>query len=269
MPALAQNTIKSHRPTILALCSFAARSKTLQMKRALADAAVALPRLKEGRVEDYPFVLVESISPLLTSHASSEKPLIVGKIRNLRLACKQLHSRALAGDEVFSFWRQVGPPWRLRGFVTGREVRAGCIIPTTGGGLCQLSGSLFELAVALGFELTERHSHTTLPPDVLHDPRRDATVFWNYVDLRFRASFSVFIESYVTEDNLIVRLRGMKPHAVLPLRNQLVQLTQINRQAQAESCFTCSEVGCIRHQPAERMPQKETCGAREDVRNSR
>jgi vancomycin resistance protein YoaR len=222
------------------------------MKRGLADAATLVPRLREGRVEDYPFVLKESISPLFTSHAAGEKPLLMGKIRNLRLACGQIHGRVLGRGEGFSFWRQVGPPWRLRGFVTGREVRAGCIIPTTGGGLCQLSGSLFELAVALGFEITERHRHTALPPDVLHDPNRDATVFWNYIDLRFRGSFSALLESSVTEDSLIVRLRGMEPHPVVPLKTQLVHLTQINRQEQVESCFTCSEVGCMRYQDAGR-----------------
>ena len=248
MPEHMHGANGSRQPTILDICSFAVRSKGLQMKRALADAAAGPPRIKMGRVEEYPFVLTESVSPLLTSHSPAERPLLLGKMENLRIACSRLHGRVLERGEVFSFWRQVGPPWRIRGFVTGREVRSGCIIPTTGGGLCQLSGSLLELAVALGFEITERHSHTALPPDVLSDPRRDATVFWNYVDLRFRSSLPVLFESYVTQDDLIVKLRGMKPRPTLPVKDQLVQLTQITQKVQVESCYTCNEVGCIRHQ---------------------
>jgi VanW like protein len=75
---------------------------------------------------------------------------------------------------------------RIRGFTKGREVREGCVIPTTGGGLRQLSGSLSEVALSVDCELVERHRHTALPADVAYDPCRDATLFWNYVDLRFR-----------------------------------------------------------------------------------
>jgi vancomycin resistance protein YoaR len=220
----------------------------LKLKRTLSDTGTGLRRLETGRVTDFPFVLIESISPLFTSHNPAETPLIEGKIRNLELASRHIHGHVLRAPNVFSFWRQVGPPWRIRGFVTGREVRAGCIIPTIGGGLCQLSGSLLESALALDFEITERHSHTALPPDVLNDPRRDATVFWNYVDLRFRSPFPVFIESYLTQTDLIVRFRGLERRPVTPLTTQLVQVTQLNQRAQAESCFTCNEVGCIRHQ---------------------
>jgi vancomycin resistance protein YoaR len=257
MPELLHKTNGSRGPTVWQVCSFFVRSKGLQLKRGLVEATTFLPRLREGQVGDYPFVLKESISPLFTSYAPSEKPLIAGKIKNLKLACKQIHGHVLSRGETFSFWRQVGPPWRLRGFVTGREVRAGCVIPTTGGGLCQLSGSLFELALSLGFEITERHSHTALPPDVLHEPNRDATVFWNYVDLRFRASSSVLLESYLTEDSLIVRIRSTEPHSLLPLKTQLPQRTQINQKNQAESCFTCNEVGCVRYQPAGRNDQSQ------------
>jgi hypothetical protein len=239
---------KSHHPSLLAMASFAVKSKALQAKRTLLDTLSRLPRLDEGEVTDFPFVMAESSTPLCTGYAPRERPLLSGKIENLRLACRQIHCRILAPGETFSFWRQVGPPWRLRGFALGREVREGCVIPTTGGGLCQLSGSLLDLALALDFELIERHRHTSLPVDVPHDPRRDATLFWNYVDLRFRSTIPALFECYLTEDSLIVRLRGKKPR-LLDSRLAVTNASQVQPPAPAliEGCFTCGETACVRH----------------------
>ena len=89
--------------------------------------------------------------------------------------------------ETFSFWKQVGRATRRRGFVAGRELREGCLVANIGGGLCQLSNALYEAALAAGFEIVERHAHSRRVPGSRAALQRDATVFWNYVDLRFRA----------------------------------------------------------------------------------
>jgi hypothetical protein len=242
---------KRHKAThtsLLSMGSFVLRSKALQARRAVINTVARVPRLKEGVVADFPFVLAESASPLRTVRDPRERMLLLGKIENLRLACRQIHHCVLDRGGIFSFWRQVGPPWRMRGFMTGREVREGCVIPTIGGGLCQLSGSLLELAMTLDFELVERHRHTLLPVDVPQDPRRDATLFWNYVDLRFRSPVPVLFESYLTEDSLIVRVRGKvlrSPVAELTTRDSIHQ--QPLQDVAAESCFTCNQTDCIRH----------------------
>src|SRR5262249_13963057 len=142
-----------------------------------------------------------------------ERPLLLGKVENLRLACRKIHCRVLLPGQLFSFWKQVGPPWRWRGFVLGREVREGCVLPTSGGGLCQLSGSLLEAAPSLGGELVERHRHTGLPGGIASSSQRDATLFWNYVDLRFRSPVAILFECYLSEDALVVRLKGKAPRA--------------------------------------------------------
>jgi len=242
---------KPTHPSLLSMSAFVVRSRALQARRALVDTVTRAPRLKEGAVDDFPFVVAESASPLFTVHDPRELPLLLGKIENLRLACRQIHHRVLNPGEIFSFWRQVGPPWRLRGFVPGREVRQGCVIPTTGGGLCQLSGSLLELAIDVDFEMVERHRHTSLPADVPNNARRDATLFWNYVDLRFCSPAPVFFESYLTEDSLIVRFRGKAPWARVSQRTHgNLNREQPSKQVAVESCFTCTETGCTRHRPS-------------------
>ena len=67
--------------------------------------------------------------------------------------------------------------------MAGRELREGCIIPVVGGGLCQFECALTYAALSAGFEIIERHAHTQVIP-LTREVARDATVFWNYVDLR-------------------------------------------------------------------------------------
>ena len=125
-------------------------------------------------------------SPLWTSTAASEWPLVAGKVENLRRALPAFHGLFLPAGSVLSFWRQLGRPSRWRGFVPGRELREGCVVPAPGGGLCQLSNALFQLAQQAGWQVLERHRHSMLLPGSQAAVDRDATVFWNHVDLRLR-----------------------------------------------------------------------------------
>jgi hypothetical protein len=235
-------------PDWRAMTSFFLRSRGLQAQRLVRDALRRLPRLAAGAAEHFPYVLAESVSLLHTSPDPREHLLVLGKIENLRLSCRRLNHRVLAPNEVFSLWRQLGPPWRLRGFVPGREVREGCVIPTFGGGLCQLSGSLLEVVTAVDLDLLEMHRHTALPADVLRNPRRDATLFWNYVDLRFRSCVSLLFECFLTGTALVVRLRGRQPRSasVQIVDGNAVEVPSLSASASG-SCFTCDKTDCARH----------------------
>ena len=96
------------------------------------------------------------------------------------------------------------------GFVEGRELREGCIIPNIGGGLCQLSNALYDAALKANFEIVERHAHTQIVAGSLAELGRDATVFWNYVDLRFRSPAPFRIETRLDSGELVVRFLGRK-----------------------------------------------------------
>jgi vancomycin resistance protein YoaR len=90
--------------------------------------------------------------------------------------------------------------------VRGRELRQGCLIPTVGGGLCQLSNALYDCALKAGLTIEERHAHTQVVPGSLAEIGRDATVFWNYVDLRFRSEHGFVLRVDLTPLELIVQL---------------------------------------------------------------
>ena len=98
---------------------------------------------------------------LLRTDLGSADPLLTeGKIENLRRAVPRIDGIELRPGDVFSFWAQVGRASRWRGFRRGRELREGCLVPSIGGGLCQLSNALYDAALKAGLEIVERHAHT-------------------------------------------------------------------------------------------------------------
>lgn len=138
-----------------------------------------------------------------------ERELELGKVQNLRIAAAAIDGIVLAPGEGFSFWRAAGRATRRKGYVTGRELRNGCMIPTVGGGICQLTNALSRVAHRAGMEIVERHSHSLHPPGFFIDDSTDATVFWNYVDFRFRAPVRVRIGARLSATTLIARLDAL------------------------------------------------------------
>jgi vancomycin resistance protein VanW len=186
---------------------FAAKSSLLKARRSITDLASGARRLRRASVAARP-VLAEIVTALYTDGSPNERGLQLGKVQNLRVGARALDGLSIPAGEVFSFWAHIGRPTRAKGFVEGRELRQGCLIPTLAGGLCQLSNSLFQAAKQSGCEIVERHGHSAPIPDSPFPPGEDATVFWNYVDLRFRPERDMVLRVYLTADSLVVRLEA-------------------------------------------------------------
>lgn len=188
--------------------------------------------------------IAESKTALWTESSPAEQFLLAGKIQNLRQAIRQLNNLEIPANEVFSFWAHVGKTTRGKGYVVGRELREGCIIPNLGGGLCQLSNALYDAALQAGFQIVERHAHTQVIAGSLAEKGRDATVFWNYVDLRFKSPQAFRIEAKLTAKDLIVRFKAAKS---LPKMFQISARTKNNElENSPNSCATCGVGECFR-----------------------
>jgi hypothetical protein len=194
-------------------------------------------------------ILAHIVSPLWPPlQGEKDRALTAGKIHNLRRAIRHLDGIEIPAAGIFSFWRQIGRTTRRRGFVAGRELREGCLIASIGGGLCQLSNALYEAALAAGFEVIERHAHSRIIPGSRAALARDAAVFWNYVDLRFRSCEPFRIEASLRNGALEVTLRG---RARVVCKD--TDLKAEERPA-ANECTSCAETACDRHDPERPLP---------------
>jgi len=210
--------------------------------------------------DEWAILLGESVTPLWTTQSVAEEKLVAGKVRNLRIAAAHINGTVLVPTQVFSFWSTVGAPWRLRGFVQGRELREGCLVASVGGGLCQLSNALHLAALEAGMTIVERHAHSKMIPGSIAATGRDATVFWNYKDLRFLASVPFVIDAGLTATHLVVRFRTGAPQPEPDFANRPLSENAPSLKM-AIDCFDCRHRACIYHPgteaPRPRNPANE------------
>jgi len=232
------------RPKALA---FRAKAFLLQLKRGAENLFNSeIRRFRPAGNLAHEPVIAESKTPLWTESAPAEQFLLAGKVHNLRLAVERLNGLEIPAGATFSFWKQMGRAGASKGYVVGRELREGCIVPNVGGGLCQISNALYDAALQANFEIVERHAHTQVIAGSLAERGRDATVFWNYVDLRFRAAGPFRIEARLGKDHLRVTFRGARETS-----KKLFQIAKRaapgSRSSDAPgSCATCGVESCFR-----------------------
>jgi VanW like protein/glycosyl transferase family 1 len=224
---------------------FGAKAIAYRVQRLLADLVAGPCRLNKATSAAFPAVLGECRTPLWSDGRAEEHGYQLGKVQNLRRAAAALDGVLVPAGAVFSFWKQIGRASRQRGFVTGRMLQQGCLVPATGGGLCQLSNAIYEAALQSGCQIVERHAHSRRVAGSAAALGRDATVAWNYVDLRFRPRDPLRIEARLTREELVIRFQG-KQGAAPSRPGSDVELAAA--QPIARSCATCGEVSCFRHE---------------------
>lgn len=232
-------------PTRASALVFAAKANLLRAQRGARDITPGLAPMRHGRsaaLVDAPILATVRTALWSTAGGEKDRALNAGKIQNLRCALRGLDGIEVEAGRTLSFWRQVGRPTRGRGFVAGRELREGCMIATIGGGLCQLSNALYEAALQAGLEIVERHAHTRIVPGSRAAAGRDATVFWNYLDLRVRERWPFRIEARLTADDLELTIRGFGAEAEAPV-------VDFRAGIAAHDCLSCGQVTCHRHDP--------------------
>jgi hypothetical protein len=227
---------------------FRGKASLLQLKRGfenLFDSQIKRQTFSDKLKNSY--VIAESKTPLWTLNSPEEQFLLAGKVHNLRIAVRKLNGLEIPAGEVFSFWKNVGQASRLKGFVVGRELREGCIIPNVGGGLCQISNALYDAALKAKFEIVERHAHSQIIAGSLAEQGRDATVFWNYVDLRFRSPNAFRIEAFLGKDHLSIKFKSEnQAKKFFQILGNGASKNQNGKTQTANSCATCGVESCFR-----------------------
>ena len=237
-----QTLIEKHN--LISETRFQLKSFLLIARRKAQNQFVDLKRFpKKEELLEHP--LISSSETELWNINDNEQNWILtaGKIQNLRLAVKRIHGIEIPANNTFSFWRHIGNPNIGQGYVVGREIREGCIIPTIAGGLCQLSNALYDAALKADFEIIERHRHTKVIKGSLAEQDRDATVKWNYVDLRFRSNHAFRIEAELTSERLIIKFKSTSKNDLNNNDKPEIKL----QSSKLNDCYSCGNFQCFKH----------------------
>lgn len=129
------------------------------------------------------------------------------RIENINLAISKLNGVVIENGTEFSFNNTIGPMDGSNGFkkATGFDSK-GRKIKISGGGICQISSTLYNSALIAGFEITERHPHSRRVYYVPKD--KDATIFYGSLDLKFinNSGSKVRIDASATGSTVTITL---------------------------------------------------------------
>lgn len=160
-------------------------------KAALAQGMVQALEAGGGTVD----LVVQAIQPkvrkadiasqygMITAAVTNASSSSSNRLTNIRLSLQLINGTCLEPGETFSFNDTVGKRTSERGFKVATAYAAGEVTEEVGGGICQVSTTLFNAAVKADLEIVERHNHSLTVGYV--DLGKDAAVNWSSQDLRF------------------------------------------------------------------------------------
>jgi len=127
---------------------------------------------------------------------------------NIALAASRLNGTVIHPGSTFSFNETVGEASAAGGYRSGRVLYADTVAYEPGGGVCQVSSTLFNALLLAGCTIIERHRHNQ--PVRYVAPGLDATIRYGKKDLRMKNphSFPVSIFTEVNESTLNIFIRA-------------------------------------------------------------
>jgi vancomycin resistance protein YoaR len=144
----------------------------------------------------------------LVSGYTTEFGGVPNRIHNVELVAHLVDDKLIAPDATFSFNQTTGERNAAKGFLVAPVIVNGELTTGLGGGVCQVSTTVFNAAFEAGLPITERTNHALY---ISHYPQgRDATVNYPDVDLKFVNDTGnwLLLRTYVTSSSLTVGLYG-------------------------------------------------------------
>jgi hypothetical protein len=131
-----------------------------------------------------------------------------GEEYNVALAADILAGTVILPGKVFSANKTVGPYNKKRGFKEGPTYYGTQLIKTTGGGVCKIASTLYNVATLANLKIIERRQHGMLVPYV--PPGQDATVSDGDKDFKFKndTNHPIIIWADTKENTLYMAFYG-------------------------------------------------------------
>jgi vancomycin resistance protein YoaR len=139
------------------------------------------PALALEKVNEY------GIQDLIASGQTNFKGSSQARIHNIETAAEKLNGVIIKSNEKFSMYKTVGDIEKTTGYQDSFVIKNGRTVPGIGGGVCQVSTTLFRAALNAGLQINERHPHSYRIAyyEVDSPPGLDASIYFPTWDLKF------------------------------------------------------------------------------------
>lgn len=131
------------------------------------------------------------------------------RVKNINVAANKISSTLLKPDEEFSFVNTLGKVDARNGYLPELVIKGNKTIPEYGGGICQVSTTLFRAALNAGLPITERRNHSYVV-NYYGKPGLDATVYLPKPDFKFKndTNHHILIQHYIVGTTLYYEIYG-------------------------------------------------------------
>lgn len=132
----------------------------------------------------------------------------INRSHNLRKSAASINKKVLVPGAVFSFNETVGQRTMEKGYLDAMVIVGNKFEPGLGGGICQVSSTLYNASLLAGLEIVERHNHNLAVAYV--QVGRDATVAYGLQDYRFKNNTDrpIYIRAITSGGKLLVNIYG-------------------------------------------------------------
>ena len=164
-----------------------------------AQTSPVTPRMTKAELMSS-FTRVSSFTTQTTANANRNN--------NILLAAQAVNGRVVMPGETFSFNEATGERTLEKGYLPAAAIAGGTTVDEVGGGVCQVSSTLFNAAAMADLTIVARSPHSW--PSTYVDKGRDATVNWPGLDFQFRndGTYPIFIVAYYQNRQCTVELYG-------------------------------------------------------------
>ena len=131
-----------------------------------------------------------------------------GRNKNVETGAEKLNGHILMPGEEFSVTDAVVPFTEENGYELAPSYESGKVVDSYGGGICQVSTTLYNAVLNAELEVLERHNHTMIVTYV--DPSKDAAIAEGLMDLRFanNTDYPIYISGYAYGGELTFTIYG-------------------------------------------------------------
>ena len=141
-----------------------------------------------------------------TSYASSG----AGRSKNVENGANKINGSVIYPGDSFSVYEAVSPFEPENGYELAGSYENGTTVETYGGGICQVSTTLYNAVIRAELEVTERFNHSMIVGYV--DPSADAVIAGTYKDLKFvnNTKAPIYIEGYTSGRSIYFNIFGQE-----------------------------------------------------------
>ncbi|WP_432401720.1 VanW family protein [Wukongibacter sp. M2B1] len=171
---------------------------------------IELDLLVENVTPKYTFEKLNQVKELMGTYTTKFNTRSRGRSYNVDMASKSINGTLLLPGEIFSFNSIVGPRTTKNGYKTAPVIFKGELVDGIGGGVCQVSSTLYNSVLMSQLGIVERVNHSI--PSTYVPKGFDATVSYGVLDFKFQNILDVpiYIESFTKENRITINIYGKK-----------------------------------------------------------